>query len=274
MAKQDPRIQVIHQVNAGVSAARNAGLDRAEGEYITFLDSDDTIDGDMYEVLLKLSEQHGAEITHCGYKRIGLDGSEKDVQGTGTLLIQSGPEGAEDMLMGRYFVGSMCNKLYHRTLFENVRYDRDLKINEDVLVNMLVFQNAKKTVFWDAAKYHYYERENSSCVRTESLKKNRDSVAAAETMFKAANSDRLKKACALRLRSTLIHLYRTYVFQKDKDSREERKQIQNKISRLSQLYGIKSPRSELNYQFMRRLPGLYRLVYRVHDRIRKPNWDL
>lgn len=81
LTMEDPRIHVIHQSNAGVSAARNAGIDIATGDLITFVDSDDAIEPDMYEILLPYFSDESVDIVHCGYKRIRPDGSVKDVNG-------------------------------------------------------------------------------------------------------------------------------------------------------------------------------------------------
>ena len=63
--KQDERVRVIHQENFGVSVARNRGIEIAVGEYIGFVDSDDWIQRDMYERLLKEAEETGAEVVMC-----------------------------------------------------------------------------------------------------------------------------------------------------------------------------------------------------------------
>ena len=73
-AKRDNRIIVVHQKNSGVSKARNLGMSMATGDYIGFIDSDDTIEANMYEVLLKNAIESGAEISYCGLKQIQLDG--------------------------------------------------------------------------------------------------------------------------------------------------------------------------------------------------------
>lgn len=65
-AKKDQRIRVFHTENKGLSAARNLGLREAKGEYIGFVDSDDWIEPDMYEVLLKRMQETGADISVCG----------------------------------------------------------------------------------------------------------------------------------------------------------------------------------------------------------------
>ena len=89
LACEDARIRVIHQKNAGASAARNMGIDLATGDLITFVDSDDIIEPDMYETLLPYFDEKNVDIVHCGYKRVHLDGSIKDVNGTGKLVRQN-----------------------------------------------------------------------------------------------------------------------------------------------------------------------------------------
>jgi len=69
-AKKDVRVKVIHQTNGGMNCARNAGLDSAQGEFIIFIDSDDTIDLNMYECLYEHITKSGADISICGYRSI------------------------------------------------------------------------------------------------------------------------------------------------------------------------------------------------------------
>ena len=66
-AARDPRIRVIHQKNAGLSAARNTGVEAARGEWIGFVDSDDSIAPEMYETLLTYARRDGAQIAVCDY---------------------------------------------------------------------------------------------------------------------------------------------------------------------------------------------------------------
>lgn len=64
-AEKDGRVKVIHKENGGVSSARNAGLEAASGDYITFVDSDDYIDGQMYEKMLSVAEEYSCDVVMC-----------------------------------------------------------------------------------------------------------------------------------------------------------------------------------------------------------------
>ena len=71
---QDKRVQLIHQENSGVSAARNRGIEQACGEYIGFIDSDDWIEPNMYECLLREANQASADIVICDARTVYEDG--------------------------------------------------------------------------------------------------------------------------------------------------------------------------------------------------------
>ena len=73
-AKKDSRIKVIHQKNAGVAASRNVGLDIAVGEYITFVDSDDYIQFQMYEKMLKCALDNDCDFVMCDCMKVYSDG--------------------------------------------------------------------------------------------------------------------------------------------------------------------------------------------------------
>ncbi len=73
-AESDSRIRVIHKENGGLSSARNAGLCKAEGEYIGFVDSDDSIREDMYSIMIDMAERNGVDFVMADYKRIPKNG--------------------------------------------------------------------------------------------------------------------------------------------------------------------------------------------------------
>ena len=128
-AERDSRIRVVHQQNRGLGAARNAGLDIATGDYVTFVDSDDYLAADTYPHLLKRLEEHPeADILEYEIKQT-KEGEEDQ-----TLTDEVYPNARQYWLQTRAWWHSYaCNKIYRRKLFDEVRYADD-RFCEDMLM--------------------------------------------------------------------------------------------------------------------------------------------
>lgn len=162
MASCDSRLKVITIKNSGVSHARNIGIDNAKGDYITFVDSDDYIDKEMYKNLMDLFDTN-VDIVHCSYKNVDESGNILSVVGSKSKQIKMNhDEGMECLLAGKYFAGGLWNKIYRAKLFSNVRLKEDIKFNEDVLANYYLFDNANNTVYSDEPFYNYVACDDSS----------------------------------------------------------------------------------------------------------------
>lgn len=159
-AQKDSRIVVIHQNNQGASSARNTGIKCAKGDFIGFVDSDDIIDADMYELLLHNMIKYECDISHCGYSYLKEDDCV-DKYGTGKKYIYNGIEGLYAFIDGKLIEPGLVTKLFKRELFENIELDHSIKINEDFLMNYYLFKKSKKSVFMDVCKYKYICRKNS-----------------------------------------------------------------------------------------------------------------
>lgn len=173
MAQKDSRIIPIHQKNAGVSSARMAGIKKSTGVYIGFVDGDDYIEPEMYEYLLNNAIKYHAEISHCGYKMIFPDGHEDLYYGTAKFLIQNHEEGLKDLLKGEFIEPGLVNKLFHKSLFNKFEnsylWDSSIRINEDLLMNYILFSRAKKTVYEDITYYHYILRSGSAATAKKQI---------------------------------------------------------------------------------------------------------
>lgn len=268
------KITVIHKANEGVSAARNDGLAVATGDWISFIDSDDTMESDMYELLLNVARKHNAEIAHCGYKRLNESGELiNNVSGTHLILVQSPLEAVDCMLAGRYFVGGLWNKLFSHNCIQGVTFCTELKNNEDILFNALAFQNAERIVFVDETKYCYYEHSSSACNQVEQEKQIRDSVQASQRLLLGCRTNAMREVAKRWCFRTKSNLYRLLLFQKKADGREIkdiRMWLKDSYSKLNGL----DRRTKVNYLLMVYSSGIYRWVYRIYNRIRKPNWDV
>lgn len=160
-AKNDNRFIVIHKDNGGVSSARNRGIDAASGDFIGFVDGDDTIEDDMYEMLVNNAIKYDADISHCGYKVIEHN-KETLFYDTKQIIIQNRKKGLVDLFEGTLIEPSLCNKIFKRSIVGDIRLDESIKINEDLYFNVLLFDKANRSVFEDKAKYNYIKRDNSA----------------------------------------------------------------------------------------------------------------
>ncbi|MBD5145971.1 MAG: glycosyltransferase [Ruminococcus sp.] len=135
LKEKDTRITVFHQKNAGVSAARNAGLDHASGQYISFIDPDDFIDSKFYEVLVKNMEECNARCSSIGHMRLYEEtGNSVTVSPTVKRRTLSGLDALDETFSNvDPWVGMPFNKLYLRDIIEKrcLRFRTDMRYNED-----------------------------------------------------------------------------------------------------------------------------------------------
>ena len=158
----DERISVIHKNNGGLSSARNAGLDMAKGEFISFIDSDDFVEPNMFEQLIHIQSYHNADIVICGYTRdkemINNDYS------TFSQSVFSGIEYLKHLFCksGRDFTNgiSAWAKLYKSSLFNGIRYPEGYVFEDEGTTHKL-YLKSKTVVQIDVPFYHYIKREDS-----------------------------------------------------------------------------------------------------------------
>lgn len=166
-ASQDSRIQVIHQPNAGLSAARNAGMDIATGEYISFIDSDDYIDPHFYEKLLEgFKEYPEAKVTACQvFKNENGEITPLNSKSHHQYPIIHSSRWCQDAILRKTYV-TVWNKLYQAELLKEIRF-RKGRIVEDVLfmydfLPICISQQAFLLLLPDYL-YYYRIRQGSIC---------------------------------------------------------------------------------------------------------------
>ena len=158
-AKRDERIKVIHKKNGGLSDARNAGIDICTGEYIAFLDSDDFIEEDMYEFLVKNLEKAKADISICQVYYV-YKNAKQTTHTPNVYLEMNSSEAIKYVNMLGYYTVAAYDKLYKREIFENIRYPVG-KVNEDWYIICQVLDKANKIVYSSEPKYNYRKRRGS-----------------------------------------------------------------------------------------------------------------
>lgn len=158
-AEKDDRIRVIHQINQGLSAARNTGIENAKGKYIGFIDSDDYIDEDMYEYLYNQITNQDADIAVCGiyneYADIIRRAYPQD-----EYIVATQKEAMSMVLEANKISVNAVNKLYKREIFKDLRYPVG-KLSEDAHLILEILLQANRIVISTTPKYHYVHRENS-----------------------------------------------------------------------------------------------------------------
>lgn len=194
-AKRDNRIKVIHKQNAGVSAARNAGIEIATGDYIGFVDSDDYIQPQMFEKLLKNITDNKSQLAVCG-----LFKDELQIKADNCQCAAS--DAALAMLFNiidyPYFEGYVWNKLYDSEIIKvnNLRFDISLKMSEDTLFNFKYLQYADKVSILNSSEYHYVYRA-MSVMNNKNLDNDFKMIALIDYFIDHANSQEIKD-CVVR----------------------------------------------------------------------------
>lgn len=158
-AQRDKRIKVFHKENGGLSSARNYGIDRAKSDYIGFVDSDDYIDFDMYEVLLDLILKNDADVSMCRLSDVYPTTKITKDSDTDRFIVNN-EEAIKIVLEGRINTVSAINKLYKKTLFNKVRYPVG-KIAEDAFVIVKLLQQCRRVAITTEKKYYYIHRFDS-----------------------------------------------------------------------------------------------------------------
>ena len=207
--KRDKRIKVIHQQNKGLSAARNAGLDIAECDYITFIDSDDIVSIHYLEILYQSLCLFNADISVCNKEDFSTEiifGYNDSVKNKSCLLNK------KDAVLSLYsenidrLFSSAWGKLYKKELFEKIRFPVG-KIYEDQYIIPIIFYNSN-TVVWTSKKLYGYRQREGSIIRRGFSLKHYDDIGAIEnciSYFESVFEFEIVEAAKLKKKSLLAY---------------------------------------------------------------------
>ena len=189
----DPRIVPIHKENGGVSSARLAGILRATGTYIGFVDGDDYVEPGMYKHLLANAIKYQADISHCGYKMVFPNGRIDYYYNTGRKGVQDNLEGLGDLLKGERIEPGLVNKIYKKSIVTDMlcagEMNISVKTNEDLLMNYYLFKRADASFFEDFCPYHYILRNASAATSKVNRNKILDPVIVRKTIKDDTDSE-------------------------------------------------------------------------------------
>lgn len=162
--KKDDRINYVYISNGGVSNARNYALKLINGEWFAFVDGDDWLEPNFFEVLLSNAIKYKCDVSACQYQisteyKTGYEGSVEN-----THLFGNSKECIHSFICSKNSLqGQIWNKIYLTDKFRHFEFDKSVRVNEDCLYTYEIMEHCDSACVCDAQLYHWYVRENSAC---------------------------------------------------------------------------------------------------------------
>lgn len=177
---RDIPVYVIHQMNGGLSAARNSGIDWAmacsDSEWVCFVDSDDTISETFVEKLLDAAESNNADLAVCDFMEVDTDGNDIHKPNDFPSGLMSDKNAFFEILYANWRVHPAWNKLYKKRLFQDLRFENGKLHEDEFIIHKVLFLSAK-VVFMTELLYYYLIRQ-SGIMGTENKRTRADGVQA------------------------------------------------------------------------------------------------
>lgn len=155
-SNEDSRFRVFHQKNNGVSCARQAGIEKAQGEYVIHADPDDWVEETMLEDLLKMAIDTNADVVLCDYYI------------NDNIYVKQQPSNLHHEVvlkeLFQHLHGSCCNKLLRRECYEffKAQFPKELSYSEDLVFWVKLLKYPLKIAYLHNAYYHYIQHQNSA----------------------------------------------------------------------------------------------------------------
>lgn len=214
LIKLDSRVKIYKKENGGVSSARNFGLDKINGEFITFVDADDTVCDNMYTSMIHFFDNQNCDIVCCGVNTISLDGKVSIKNNVKECDIDSRDAIAETLL-GTKLNFSVYDKIFRSILFNenNIRFPSG-KTMEEAFILPLIYNKAHIIHHVGIPLYNYYAREGSYV--TKPLNKEVYNIYDTIEFYKSnyAKNDKIKNALEYFEFKNKIDLYRRAILER------------------------------------------------------------
>ena len=154
-AKKDSRISVIHRIRGNIGSGRNAGLDVAKSEYVTFIDDDDYCTNDFLEFIYKLAIENNADVSICGTEDKVFD--EK--------IIMSAEKALVELMWRKRFNMAFPTKLFKRELINNLRFPTQ-GVYDDIALMYKILALANRVAYHGLPKYTFYRHDGNTSAWT------------------------------------------------------------------------------------------------------------
>ena len=167
--KKDHRIKVIHKENGGLSDARNAGMQIMTGDYVSYIDSDDWVSGNMYEKMLYKIKEQKADICECQFQKTSGDIKNDIQQQTDNVNVLNKKEALKAVIEEK-INPVVWNKIYKREIVEGLFFEKG-RCNEDEFFTYKAIDKADKIIQIQDVCYYYFFREDSIINETYNIKR-------------------------------------------------------------------------------------------------------
>ena len=161
LARRDSRVRVIHKKNGGLGSARNAGIDAAKGEILSFVDSDDWIEPGMYDAMTEIMHRENAQIIACGIKRVSEAGTVSFYQDNlEERRVFTREEALIELPKNERLSNSMCNKLFRRETIKGLHINEQIFYEDNPFTPQCIAR-AERVAYTAEPFYCYFERSGS-----------------------------------------------------------------------------------------------------------------
>lgn len=268
-SRKDNRIKVIHKINEGQAIARNKALDIARGDFIGFVDSDDYIEKDMYEILYNYCIEHECDISICAwtvyYKDKVLNKSNNKIE------IHNKEEAMKYMVEGELYDEALWSKLFKKELFSEIRFPK-MRRYEDTAITYKIFDKCNKVCYIGESKYNYIRREGSTMDNARKYI-NIDEIYIYDQMYKFLEEN-YNSACRYALIKLLNNSMRILNSILEQDKFLDYKLEYYQVSKMMSKYYMKSmkidyyPKTVKLLFFINKLdPIMYKYVMKIRSKI-------
>jgi glycosyltransferase involved in cell wall biosynthesis len=160
-AIKDSRVKVIHKENGGLSDARNAGLERARGSYVTFIDADDYVHPQFVELLVNTIKSTGAQIAACTWQELNDGDKPRRVRTKKPRCrIYTQEEAINSVFYQKQLNHSACSRIFETNLFRDLRFPEGA-LYEDLAIIYPLLRKVNKVALLKAPMYYYMHRPGS-----------------------------------------------------------------------------------------------------------------
>ena len=268
--KIDQRVKVIHQENRGLSGARNVGIEMAKGEYLIFVDSDDTIEKTLVKDLYECAKKNNTPIAICGRRYVFEDGTIICKQPDNIEKTFDFKDAIIEMNKFDLFDMSAWAKIYKHDIFEKIRFPEG-KLSEDYFIMYKLIELSGKVSYISKPLYNYMQRDNSIS-RNKNI--NHDFIEAAKKQLEDLEDKYpdLKETLHIAYASANLTVLDFYIKNEVKCPKEKIREFRNVVKEnIIYIKSNKNIKITKKFQFYIFLLNytLYKVIFKIFRKIRR-----